>query len=481
MSDEHGLVGLLYRADWTRLRMSAEVSDGSTVLVAPGRRYRYQSAEFVTGCDGGPPWELEAEDEDPDGSVHWISGPEAPLRRMLCPAWMLEDSELQVLGRVRACGRDALDVAMTRRPRGRRGPEPSDDRPAPVRVLVDAELGILLRIAEPHGSEETQVTELVTADFDPVIDPDLFRPPPGSRIAEGIGEALGGSFGPAWWAAKTAGGLAAGALAAWIRYSPFRRRQPPYDGMDLEAAIPPDDPPPELSADGVPDGPPVSDELLDLLHTGGSYEFAATLHEWVGLGALASSVPAAARRAGFGGLGLLMDAIAEQPATGHLTSRIRFAGQARYQIDREYQPPRGPLTIARDGDRWWQVYSDKIVTGPAKLPHGDMSSGIRELADPSWLLQCRLSGGSTVHVGSRRAYRINAARGRGFKSFAMMFPAAVAVVDADLGVVWRLTSYIGARPVQRQELRDLTTDVGDFQVALPDNLPTVEETRPFPF
>jgi hypothetical protein len=481
MSDEHGLAGLLYRADWTRLRLSAEVSDGSTVLVAPGRHYRYQSAEYVTGCDGGRPWELEADADDPDGSVHWISGPEAPLPRLLCPAWLLEDSELQVLGRVRACGRDALDVAMTRRLRRRRGPEPTDDRPAPVRVLVDAELGILLRIAEPRGSGETRVTELVTVDFDPVIDPDLFRPPPGSRIAEGIGEALGGSIGPAWWAVKTAGGLAAGALATWIRYSPFRRPQPPDDGIDLEAAVPPDDPPPELSADGVPAGPPVSDELLHLLHTGGCYEFAATLHEWVGLGALASSVPAAARRAGFGGLGLLMDAIADQPATGHLISRIRIAAQARYQIDHQYQPRRGPVTVACDGERWWQVYSDKIVTGTPKLPHGDLSSGIRELADPSWLLHCRLSGGSTVQVGNRRAYRINAARAKGFKSLVMMFPAAVAVVDADLGVVLRLTSYIGVRPVQRQELRDLTTDVGDFEVVLPDDLPTVEKARPFPF
>ncbi len=61
-----------------------------------------------------------------------------------------------------------------------------------------------------------------------------------------------------------------------------------------------------------------------------------------------------------------------------------------------------------------------------------------------------------------------------------MFPAAVAVVDPDLRFVVRLTSYIGARPVQRHELRDVTTDVGDFQVQTPAGLPTVEETRPFP-
>ncbi len=57
-----------------------------------------------------------------------------------------------------------------------------------------------------------------------------------------------------------------------------------------------------------------------------------------------------------------------------------------------------------------------------------------------------------------------------------MFPAAVAVVDADLRLVLRLTSYIGTRPVQRHELRDVTTDVGDFRIKIPADLPTVEES-----
>ncbi len=66
---------------------------------------------------GGRPWELPGEDvDDEDGSVHWISGPEPPIRELLCPAWLLESSRLEVRGRVRACGRDALDVVVTRRP-----------------------------------------------------------------------------------------------------------------------------------------------------------------------------------------------------------------------------------------------------------------------------------------------------------------------------------------------------------------------------
>jgi hypothetical protein len=41
-----------------------------------------------------------------------------------------------------------------------------------------------------------------------------------------------------------------------------------------------------------------------------------------------------------------------------------------------------------------------------------------------------------------------------------MFPAAV--IDAELGIIVRLTYYRGSTPVWRHELRDLSTTVGDF-------------------
>src|SRR5260221_7681635 len=126
-------------------------------------------------------------------------------------------------GRSRACGRDALDVVVTRRPSVRRKSVSAGLWSGPVEVLVDAELGFLLRLAKTAGGAEPEVTELVGADFDPVTDPAQFRPPPGSLIAEGFGDALGAG-GPVWWAAKTAAGLAAGGLGAWIRYGPPRNR-----------------------------------------------------------------------------------------------------------------------------------------------------------------------------------------------------------------------------------------------------------------
>jgi hypothetical protein len=36
MTDEAGLIGLLYRADWARLRLSARLSEGSTAAMGAG-------------------------------------------------------------------------------------------------------------------------------------------------------------------------------------------------------------------------------------------------------------------------------------------------------------------------------------------------------------------------------------------------------------------------------------------------------------
>jgi hypothetical protein len=478
MTGEPDLISLLYRADWTRLSLSAEVNDGSTLLLAPGRRYRLQAGEYVTGCDGDRPWELPQDDEDGpgmEGTVHWVSGPEPPLRTLLCPAWLLTASRLEAQGRVSACGRDALRVAVTKRPGVTGRLALAHVRSRRAEALVDAELGILLRIAWLADGEIPDVTELVSLELDPVVDPARFAPPPGSRIGESFGESLGDG-GPAWWAVKTAAGLAAGSLGAWIRYSPFTHGPPAgADAEDAEAAMPHDDPPPELSPDGLPAGPQLSDELLHLLHDSDPGEFAATLHQWHDFGALLSQVPAAARRAGFGGVGLLADAVAEQSPTSHLVSALRISGPDKYQVDHAYDPPRGPKTIACDGQRCWQVYSGKVTVGPATPPPSD----IADLADASWLLACRLSGGAPVIAGGRPAYRINVARGDAERSLSLMFSAAVAVIDAELGILLRLTSYLGGRPVRRDELRDITTGAGDFPVNIPPGLPLVEATDPF--
>jgi hypothetical protein len=487
MTDEPDLVSLLYRADWTRLSLSAELSDGSSLLVAPGRRYRRQGGEQAWGCNGVHPWE-PVPDEMAGETAHWITEIEAPLGALLCPAWLLASSRLEVLGPVRACGRDALQVVMTRRPSIRdRQARPFRQRGDRAEVIVDAELGILLRLAwliddEPAVTEaaddddddEPTVTEFVRLDLHPVIDPAQFAPPPGSQIGRSLGESLSGG-GAAGWAWRTAGGLAAGGLGALIKYSPHRHGQPAAGRADAEAAIPAADPAPELSPDGLPSGPPVSAEVLHLLQESGTGEFAATLHQWLDVSAMVSQVPAGAQRAGFGGLGLLVDAIAGQPVVGHSLSALRIGGPDKYRIDHTDEPKDGPKTIVCDGEHRWQVYGDKVTVGPAASAPGE----IADLGDASWLLECRLSGGELISVSDRPAFRLSVARGdAGWSPSLLWFSAAVAVVDAELGILLRLTTYAGGKPVRRYELRDITAEAGEFRADLPPGLPIVDEGDP---
>ncbi len=470
-SGESAVIGLVYRADWTRLSLAAMTADGSRVLLAPGRRYRYESPDHVTGCDGSRPWEIPGDDEDGvAGEVHWVSGPEAPLPDLLCPAWLLTGSRLQVRGRVQACGRDAWDVLVTRRPgTGRAADGGLSGR---VEAVVDAELGIVLRLVRDADEPEPEVTELVSLEVGVVADPANFAPPAGSRLGESLSEAFGGG-GPAGRAARMVAGVAAGGLGAWIRHSQSGRQPPAAGGgEDGQSAMPPGDPAPEITTDGVPAGPPVTDELLSRLHRGGAGHFTAVVHQWLDAGAMASNIPEGTRRAGFGGLGLFADAISAQPAAG-LVSSVRFGGPGQYQIDHAYMPRRAPKTIACDGQRRWRVRDGSAAVGPAGPPPRDFA----DLADPSWLLQCRLSGGEPVTTGGRPGYRLSVVRGgRGWLS--MMFPAAVAVIDAEFGIVQRLTFYIGGKPVRQYELRDIKASDGEFRADLPPGLTVSEESSP---
>ena len=217
--------------------------------------------------------------------------------------------------------------------------------------------------------------------------------------------------------------------------------------------------------------------MLHLLHGSGTAAFAATLHQWLDPGALLAQVPDAVRRTGFGGLGLLASVLGEPAAAPHLVSSLRIGGPGRYQIDHRYDPARGPKTIACDGQRRWRVYRYRVTGGPAQ----PLPSDLADLADASWLLECRLSDGTLVMARDRPAYRVNVARGDAPWSVSLMFSPAVAVVDAELGILLSLTSYLGGQPVRRYELRDIagSASPGDFRVQLPPGLRVEQETDPF--
>ena len=227
-------------------------------------------------------------------------------------------------------------------------------------------------------------------------------------------------------------------------------------------------------ADGAAGG--LTDEVLHLVYRSGlgAPSLRATLHQWADLDAVIAAVPQPVRDTGFGGVGFLVDAVRdvardEPPAASTPRAPLRWAAGASTgstSCGPMWDPATGrarrkevPRTIASDGVRQWRVYSDQVITGPASIPPSDLA----DLVDPAWLLDrdLGLSGGTEVWVGERRAYRI-VARYRDVAQLGMgwwqrLFFPAIAIVDAETGLLLRLTRFKGGRPALRQELRDLTS------------------------
>ena len=81
-------------------------------------------------------------------------------------------------------------------------------------------------------------------------------------------------------------------------------------------------------------------------------------------------------------------------------------------------------------------------------------------ADGSWLLGCELSGGESLTVDGRHAYRLTVA-GSFWRSRLLMFSyPAIAVVDAETGRLLRLTTYGKGEPAFCYELRDAAPPAG---------------------
>jgi hypothetical protein len=542
MIDERGLVALLYRADWRRLSLSGEVRGAGvawisvvsemtwqrpgglfpprppfpppgpyartdvTLRVAPGNRYRMAATDgqWIRGCDGERAWEWFG--ELPQGTeIHSLSVPEPVCPELLAPSWLLSGYDLAIEGEATACGRAAIRIVATARdhdhdrlaaPLPQWPPVGRADR---VDALVDAEFGILLRCESRRGERAPHVAEFLSLTVPAEADPGQFTAPEGSVFGDGSGPwSFGFPFGGAGReVAKTAAGLAAAGLGAAIRYAP-RRRPDPFarateEAADPDAALPRDDGP---APDGPPDpaAPPVSDEVLHLLYRSGTAEprFTATLHEWVDGAALLEAVPDSARRTGFGGVGLLVDAIREtalDSGTVHLVSSVRVGGWNQYRIDaanpeQVRDPRRGhgwgsrrhrPRTDACDGQRRWQVYEDRVTEGPA----ASLPDEVGALTDASWLLGAALSRGEEITVGGRRAYRV---AGRSLHAMPWLLQSmllslpVVAAVDAETGRLLRLTRYAGGKPVACHELRDIEPDgPGDFGFESPAGLRVVRE------
>src|SRR6185437_1749840 len=139
-----------------------------------------------------------------------------------------------------------------------------------------------------------------------------------------------------------------------------------------------------------------------------------------------------ARVAGLGSVGNLIDAGwagTDGKTVTRTDARLRISGPDRYRVDYLRRADRSGLQVnASDGERYWRVFPDRILTGPA----GPLT----------------------------------------------YFPADV-IVDAETGCLLRLISYIGDAPSAWWELDEFSTepvDPDDFRVDVPPGTRVVEET-----
>ena len=495
MVSERELVGLLHRADWTKLTLSGTVrgpvpvidsvadvaadeplSSPCTLSVAPGRRFRAEAADgaWAVGSDGARLWHWFR--DRPAGVLAGFDDrPGPPYRALLAPSWLLTGYSLVPDGEVTVAGRAGVRVLGTLRPvvarttgtdvplggGGFAAPIPrwlSPWRWNEVEAVVDAELGILLRCSERSGDGLAPVIEFSSVDVPGAAGASAFTAPPGS-VSGGAGASPGDALGGGVAAAlgKTVAGMWLGGLGALIRYAPRRRVNPfaqaTAEATDPEAEMPADEPAPSGPGDAAAPRPGsealadegLPDEVLHLVYRSGltAPAFSATLHQWSDRGAALAAVPQPVRDWGFGGVGFLVDTWLRDPdgeaGVSHEVIAVRMDGWEECRIDGEA---------------------------------GSAPRALADLVDASWLLYhgLALSGGTEVRLGGRRAYRI-VARYReetllGSTGWVeQLFFPAVAVVDAETGLVLRLTRFRGGRAAMRQELRDveptaLERDVG---------------------
>jgi outer membrane lipoprotein-sorting protein len=536
MAGLHDVIGLLYRADWTRLSLSADVrfeKDGdlarrrekaimaemarfigydpgawggrsvdeepilepegyhrwrADLLIAPGGRYRLDyGGDYggrTEGRDGEQVWTLASPAAAiPPSHLPRADG-ETPVPDLFRPAGLLAGCTLEVRGPATACGRAAIAVTATPRPGGSGSITSVFGRPrGPVELLVDAETGILLRREETFEGQLLTLAELTTLTMGPPEADDLarFAPPAGSRPGrDSRKHETPDRSGPGWDAVKNAANLAAAGLGAWIRLSPHLTGHDQADADRVEAAMPSPEPDPL----GPGERAPVSDDLLGLLYRSGLDDGAepvvrdVVMRRWTRTGPMPAEVPDSARAAGLGGVGYLLDSMGRKEAVTLTTARLRVGGPDLYHIDYTYRPSRaGLVAVACDGQQRWQVYEHATLVGPP----APLMSDIWNLTGSSWLLGKHLSGGAEVTYHGRRGYHLRVTRGDGeLPAGPVTNTPYDAIVDAETGCLLRLIAYDNDAPTNWWELDHITmgpggpADPASFRPDLPPGTRLVE-------
>ena len=473
MAELPEVIGLLHRADWTRLSLSAEVrfeSGRAALLIAPGGHYRMEHQDedaVVQGNDGqhGWTWWPSGRSEPSAAEVGLNDG--RPVAVLFCPQDLLDGYVLEILGPVTACGRDAIAIAAT--------PRAGDRLRERVEAAVDAELGILLRREEMFRGQLLAVTELTDVTVNPPAAPDPagFTAPPGSRFRAAPGEL---SAPDEEREKHVVLDLTMGGLGALVKHAPrFPGRD--ADSGQAKEAMPSPDPDVLAAEDGSP-----PDELLYLLYrTGEPRDLSATVREWHDTTVTMTRMAQDIRASGLDSVGNLIDAGfagADGKTVTRADARLRISGPDRYRVDYLRRADRSGLQVnACDGERYWRVFPDRILTGPAT----PLGTDAAHLIYPGWLLRCRLSGARDITYRGRRARQLRVTRGPAteYKAGPLTYFPADAIVDAETGCLLRLISYIGDAPSAWWELDDLNTepvDPDDFRVDVPPGTRIVEET-----
>jgi hypothetical protein len=188
-------------------------------------------------------------------------------------------------------------------------------------------------------------------------------------------------------------------------------------------------------------------------------------------------MPEEMRAAGGGGFASLLDTVTSAMNVTRTEARLRVSGPDRYRLDYSARPrPVDATTISCGGERCWRVFQDRTLVGPAT----PLREAIVSLAESSWLLRLRLSGGAELTYRGRpaRQFRVTSSGGEHVPGLLMSFPAD-AIVDAETGCLLRLLCYADDTLAVWSELDDISTepiDPDEFQVHVPPGTRTVEQT-----
>ncbi|HEY2508690.1 MAG TPA: hypothetical protein VGI58_19410 [Streptosporangiaceae bacterium] len=502
-ADISDLVALVYRTDWQQVSLSARISQTfdirvarrlaerkaaelgkalgpwqgawrlpridvedrgpvqseRSVLTARGGRYRVQQGDAsVVVCDGEQRWHISG------GEAHRGLGrvPGRDFCGLLTPQWLVACYDLQVTGSAVADGRPAIQVTGTPRAASakRRGAYQLLDR---VEVLVDAELGVLLRSRQIFEGQTRESAEL----RDLVIDPPeagtagLFAPPP--DVPHAADEEPFADYHPpdgiGWQVAGAAASAAATAVGFAIRHAPRRKLVWPTEDeepdMPADAVLAPED----WKHHQPPDG-----RIVNLLHGTNRVGPALTaeVHEWVDvrplmqkLKMIQDKMPAPLE--GVFGPDAVWDAFAERAAEdggGHRVARLAVEFPGHYRLDYLSGDWNKPYkAMACDGEHTTKLFDDRVATGPVKRLDANLAS----VLDPAWLLSgWKLAVIGPARVAGRDGIVIRAVETATADNGADdLFAQADLVIDTELGVLLRLTTYVNDQPANRTELRKL--------------------------